>query len=575
MSTFNPGTYQSGDGNLNEPILVGRLGQPLKLGGGTAFTSHGSGPIADRPSAADFGVGTWQDGIAKYTSNGVGWDIDKEINNNSFVLFGDSITSNCNASFLPVVSSISRIGDTVTVACAAPVLIPVGTKMKIANLMPDDFNGIIEVATATGNSLTYTKAGTQGDAIITGSPNPSGGTIELKLLNTFAHNGFWMWTNGLMGGGLDLVMNCARGGWTANYMASVLDLREAEITATGKIAKNAYVRMGINDINAGRTAAEIIASLTAIVLHNIKQGRRVFLDTILPLGSGHASFNAANNAKITTVNRWILKDAPKLLGIYPIDTYSTIVTPTTGASIANTLADNIHPSAAGQIQYIAPAIKAEFSKYISVSSILPAAIVDTYGASANSNNYCDIGPWVNTGGGAISGTVTPGASGVALGLTVLEFGAASSVAAQINTNAAGYIEQQVDLGGTVALGDYAEIIHTFTHSRLTVGAEYKFCYRVELANLSAATGNAHSFAGYLEIVASGATSYIYLGQYSNSWLFDAVVGAGAYTYDMVSAPFKVPAGITLAKLRIRLEGAGAVAGSAASMKISRIGLIPA
>jgi len=74
MSTFNPGTYQSGDGNLNEPILVGRLGQPLRLGGGTTFASNGSGPIADRPSAADFGTGTWLDEAGTLTtSDGSAW----------------------------------------------------------------------------------------------------------------------------------------------------------------------------------------------------------------------------------------------------------------------------------------------------------------------------------------------------------------------------------------------------------------------------------------------------------------------------------------------------------------------
>ena len=73
MSTFNPGTYQSGDGNLNEPILVGRLGQPLKLGGGTEFTSHGSGPIANRPSADLFGIGTWQDGLDSFACDGLHW----------------------------------------------------------------------------------------------------------------------------------------------------------------------------------------------------------------------------------------------------------------------------------------------------------------------------------------------------------------------------------------------------------------------------------------------------------------------------------------------------------------------
>jgi lysophospholipase L1-like esterase len=74
MSTFNPGTYQSGDGNLNEPITVGRLGQPVKLGGGTAWQSIASGPFSTRPSAESFGSGEWTDSNGKkYYSNGVTW----------------------------------------------------------------------------------------------------------------------------------------------------------------------------------------------------------------------------------------------------------------------------------------------------------------------------------------------------------------------------------------------------------------------------------------------------------------------------------------------------------------------
>ncbi|MFZ2172337.1 MAG: SGNH/GDSL hydrolase family protein [Methylococcaceae bacterium] len=38
-----------------------------------ALISHGSGPVADRPSAALFGTGTWQDGLKKYSCNGINW----------------------------------------------------------------------------------------------------------------------------------------------------------------------------------------------------------------------------------------------------------------------------------------------------------------------------------------------------------------------------------------------------------------------------------------------------------------------------------------------------------------------
>jgi len=112
MSTFNNGFIQSGDGNLNEPVHVGRPGQQVVFssinpsesylakyptiesvpadfngtvdivtptyratvkGDGTTKYTTGVGAVSDRPTAADFGVGTWQDGGITYNSNGVGW----------------------------------------------------------------------------------------------------------------------------------------------------------------------------------------------------------------------------------------------------------------------------------------------------------------------------------------------------------------------------------------------------------------------------------------------------------------------------------------------------------------------
>jgi hypothetical protein len=74
MSTFNPGTYQTGDGNLNEPIIVGRLGQPLKLGGGTDYSSFATyDSLTERPSASDFGGGICRIGNILYTSDSIKW----------------------------------------------------------------------------------------------------------------------------------------------------------------------------------------------------------------------------------------------------------------------------------------------------------------------------------------------------------------------------------------------------------------------------------------------------------------------------------------------------------------------
>jgi hypothetical protein len=74
MSTFNNGTHQTGDGNLDTPITVGRLGQPVKLGGGHLWFSEGSSAtIAERPDARDFGPGQWAVGLSLYISDGFSW----------------------------------------------------------------------------------------------------------------------------------------------------------------------------------------------------------------------------------------------------------------------------------------------------------------------------------------------------------------------------------------------------------------------------------------------------------------------------------------------------------------------
>jgi hypothetical protein len=75
MSTFNPGTYQSGDGNLNEPIVVGRLGQPLKLGGGTDYSNFATyTSLAERPAANIFGSGICRIGHVLYISDSLSWN---------------------------------------------------------------------------------------------------------------------------------------------------------------------------------------------------------------------------------------------------------------------------------------------------------------------------------------------------------------------------------------------------------------------------------------------------------------------------------------------------------------------
>jgi hypothetical protein len=486
----------------------------------------------------------------------------------SFVLFGDSITSNCHRT-LVVPSAISRSGNVVTVTGSAHKGV-VGSEIRISNVMPDDFNGTFTIDTASTNSFTFKSTGTQGSGDLSGSAHPSGGLLELKSLSQLDPHGMWMWVNGLMNGGLYLVCNCARGGWTADYAANHIDELEATVTATGKKARNAYIRMGINDIAHGRTVAQVITALTTIINHNIVMGRRVFLDTILPLGSSHANFDADTNATIASVNRWISKTAPNLLGIIPVDTYTTMVDPATGAAKTGMLGSElIHPNPCAMVNYIAQAIKAVFARYISTNCPLPGAIVDTYGASTISLNMHDKGPWVTTSGGATSGTIT---GSVCSGFTVTESGVASSVAAQINTNAAGYVEQQLTLEGTLAAGNTMDFNFTGTVARLAEGAKYRLMFQIELSNLDSASGNIRGFEAYVACVAAGYTAYYYTGGTTTTYPLNGAL-SGTYTYTIVSEPMTIPPGLTAFNPHIRLEANGALGGSGAVMKISRIGLV--
>jgi hypothetical protein len=115
MSTFNNGFIQSGDGNVSDPIHVGRPGQQVVFsnvtpaesyislypsiesvpdnfngtvdivtptyratvkGDGITKYTEGFGALANKPSATLFGAGTWQDGIKKYICDSVSWSDD-------------------------------------------------------------------------------------------------------------------------------------------------------------------------------------------------------------------------------------------------------------------------------------------------------------------------------------------------------------------------------------------------------------------------------------------------------------------------------------------------------------------
>jgi hypothetical protein len=73
-----------------------------------SWTSHGSGPIADRPSAALFGVGTWQDGLNSYDCDGISW-LDSGIS-----AIGAQVIKTTPIAAIPVTGTLACAASTVT-----------------------------------------------------------------------------------------------------------------------------------------------------------------------------------------------------------------------------------------------------------------------------------------------------------------------------------------------------------------------------------------------------------------------------------------------------------------------------
>lgn len=99
----------------------------------------------------------------------------------------------------------------------------------------------------------------------------------------------------------------------------------------------------INSINAGVSSDTIISQLKQIF--DLLDGKyNVAVSTSLP-----SSLYAATYAKRTQqarVNRWIMEQC-RARGFIGVDTYSRIISPSTGNEISNVLADLVHPATRG------------------------------------------------------------------------------------------------------------------------------------------------------------------------------------------------------------------------------------
>lgn len=418
-----------------------------------------------------------------------------------FVLLGDSILAAENST--KSISAMVRSGGVVTCTATSHALIST-QGIKVSNAMPDSFNGEYEITRIDANSFSYVNAGTDESATLSG--HPSGGLFETRTTSWTAPYGWFNWTNQLyFSAGLEVAKNLSHGGWKATYAASDAGLAFIEKELGSVEFSDLIIAFGVNDLNVSKTPSEILYAIKVLVLWGLSKNVRVWIDAVKPVGSSHASATTINK-KAPVVNRLLAAYAKTINNVYFVDTYSTMVDPTTGAAIANTVqSDHIHPSAFGARVKCAPAWYAAMNGVVTAKNLLAKSIFDNYGSDSGSPILFDDAPWANTAGGSVNGTVT---GNVAVNLTLSEAGSAS-VEGTIVARTDGFGYDQVCAITATANNDALTVqLKNIVLARLQ-GKRIRLLAAFELTGNTA--GNVKTIYSYITQVVGGLTGYYYGG----------------------------------------------------------------
>ena len=484
----------------------------------------------------------------------------KTVPGSRFVLLGDSILAAENST--RSITAMVRSGGVVTCTANSHALIST-QGIKVSNAMPDSFNGEYEITRIDANSFSFVNAGTDESATLSG--HPSGGLFEARTTSWTAPYGWFAWANQLyFSAGLEVAKNLSHGGWKGTYAASDAGLAFIEKELGGTVFSDLIVAFGVNDLIGSKTPTEILDAIKVLVLWGLSKNVRVWIDAVKPVGSSHASSTTINK-KAPVVNRLLADYAKTINNVYFVDTYSTMVDPTTGVAIANTVqSDYIHPSAFGARVKCAPAWYAAMNGVVTAKNLLAKSIFDNYGSDSGSPILFDDAPWANTAGGSVNGTVT---GDVSVNLVLTEAGSAS-VAGTIAARADGFGYNQVCAITATANNDSLTVQLKNTVLARFQGKRIRLLAAFELTGNTA--GNVKTVYSYITQVVGGLTGYYYGG--------GATVSAAQWgtTDDTITGVLMTPdvdvdaaaSAVTLAIAVISLAGAGSP-----TLKLGRITVI--
>lgn len=282
-----------------------------------------------------------------------------------------------------------------------------------------------------GGGVKSNRVGLFGDSITQQTTITNLSTADNgRFVRQYANNGWAGYANFLAGGCADIVVNGGIAGDTAENMVNRVVSSVLQYGLDG-----VTVLAGTNDINNGKSAAQVISWLQQIYEQCTAAGTYVFALTILP----RPLLSAERRATVARVNRWIIDYWTRNRGLgESVDTFSRVVDPAsaTQAMIAGVSGDNLHPSVAGAWR-MAPAVAAAFqSRYGVFARPLISSNADDYGVNSTSANLLPNPLMVNN-----AGTIAQGGTGVvATGWTL--WGNAASVGS-LQARADGYGNDQV------------------------------------------------------------------------------------------------------------------------------------
>ena len=231
----------------------------------------------------------------------------------------------------------------------------------------------------------------------------SNNTVRLKRLSDY---GYLAWAHYFTSGNIELVCNAGIGGNTTTQMLSrfntdVLPYAPDEL----------WGEAGINDY--AMTEEDTISNLSSIFDLCDENGIYIRWCTISPLASAHATFSAANVARICNINKWLREQALTRKNFTLIDSFSAMIdrASTNGIPKSGMMQtdDSIHQSPKGAMAQ-GYAYAQSFIKDNQIIDYLPQFAGQRYSLSSAFKQIFNNPLFTDTGGtnstsGVVTGTI--------------------------------------------------------------------------------------------------------------------------------------------------------------------------